>query len=278
MTATPACGYYIGVPGHLTPFDGSHVTLRRSWQSNVTVHDGGLAPSYAQRTVRRRARSWDVAVDMSTPGEVAALHELISMPAATLVLVDPWAQVTNVLSPEASEAVSGDQGGGYALAEGGRVLRHRINAAAHSGAEARLNLGAAPIVPGGPVTVSTYAASRYGATVRGAFFGSSGSLIGSTPLSLAAPVDLARMHRISVTVPASAVPASAVAVQVWVSYAEYVARPAVTWTDHLAEWGIGGTALQCVLEDVVDNVAYAASSASGPRRLGVSATVREIGL
>lgn len=279
---TDCGGYYLGPPGHMIRIDGSHAGLARGWGSPVTVHDGGLAPSYAFRSTRRPRRQWRIGLDLCTPDEVAGLHELLMSPAASLVLVDPWAQVTNVLSPEASmfigSPVFGDPlqaGGGYGIAGGGHVARHAINPSAQSGGEALVRAGIAPVRPGSTVTASTYVASRYGATVGIFWFGSSGSVLSLSEASAPAPADVSRLHRVSATY---TVPAAAVGAGVVVRHGEYMARAALTWTPHALPWDVGGTALRCVLGEVEEGIEYAMTTPAGQRRTSSSVTVTEVGL
>ena len=53
---TEGCGgYWLGHPDHLIRIDGGHSGLGRSWQPRVSIHDGGLAPSFAFSHPQRRA-------------------------------------------------------------------------------------------------------------------------------------------------------------------------------------------------------------------------------
>lgn len=275
-------GYYLGHPGHLLRIDGSHGGLVRDWQDTITVHRDGLNPTYAFASPRRGGRVWSFTLDNALVDEISPLHELITATPAPLMMVEPWAQVTNVLPPEASmfigSAVFGDPlqvGGGYDIAGGGHVARHAINPSAQSGAEALVQAGVAPVRPGSTVTASTYVASRYGATVGIAWYGSSGSMLSHSATSAPAPADVSRLHRVSVTHTA---PAAAVGAGVLVRRGEYMARAALTWTDHLTEWGIGGLAKQCVILGVSDRVDMAVPGAGNAslRRTATSFTVEEI--
>ena len=280
---TPCGGYYLGVPGNFVRIDGSHAGLEPSWTPKVTIHDGGLAPSFAFSHPQRRAgRTWRIGLDMCTPDEIAGLHELLTDAPALLTMVTPDAQVRNALPPEASRfigsAVFGDPlqaGGGYGIAGGGRVHRHAINVSAQSGGEAMVRAGVAPVLPGTTVTASAYVASRYGATVGIAWYGSSGSVLSFSAASTPAPADVSRLHRVTAT---HTVPAAAIGAGVVIRSGEYMARAALTWTDHVTEWDVGGTALQCVLTDASDSVHYAVPNTPGLIRAGHSLTVVEVGV
>lgn len=269
-------GYYLGPPGHMIRIDGSHAGLVRGWGSPVTVHDGGLAPSYAFRSTRRPRRQWRIGLDLCTPDEVAGLHELLMSPAASLVLVDPWAQVTNVLSPEASVLRSAPAGyvplprvGGYDLDGGGRVLSAAYNADPAVGIIA----GDGPVLPGGTVTASMWVGSPVTARVRVRFLDAAGASISYVDGSPVSGLD--RLRRSIVT---ASVPSNAVAARVGGTGIQVAARAALTWTPHALPWDVGGAALRCVLGEVENGIEYAAQTLTGQRRTSSSVTVTEVGL
>ena len=266
-------GYWIGTPGHLIRIDGSHAGLTRSWRPSVRIIDGGLAPSFAFRGTRRPGRQWVIGLDMCTPDEIAGLHELLMSPAASLMMVDPWAQVTNVLSPEASVFVgAGTPIGGYDIQGGGHVTRAVSNPAAVDSL-AYLGSGWAPVIPGRPVTASALVAGTLQPLVTLWWRDAKGSLISTTHDSPRVPAGLGSLRLASVT---ATPPANAVAATVTPAYAQVAARAQITWTDTVHEWGIGGAALRCVIEETSDAIEYAVPG--GIRRTSHAITVTEVGV
>lgn len=268
------CGYWLGHPGHLLRVDGGHGRLARSWASPVTVHDGRAAPRYAHASTRRQPRSWDVTVENSFVEEVNGLHELATGLSGPFMLVDPWAQVTNVLTVEASlvQAPGLERVGGFDLAGGGHVASAALNSTAT--AATAIAAGDGPVLPGGTVTGSMWLASAFAARVRVRFLDADQNSLSVHDGPAVTGMD--RMRRSTVTATA---PAGAVAARVGAVGGQYHARAALTWTDTPTEWGIGGLAQQCVIEEVGDDVHHAVPGPSASlRRLSVSFRVTEVGV
>ena len=266
------CGYWLGQPGHLMHIDGGHGQLVRSWDSHVTIHDGGAAPKYAHINPRRGGRVWAVGLEHSQTREISNLHE-VALLGVEVMMVDPWAQVTNVLTPEASlvQAPGLERVGGFDLADGGHVASAALNSTAT--AATAIAAGDAPVLPGGTVTASMWLASAFASRVRVRFLDADQNSISVHDGPAVTGMD--RMRRSTVTATA---PAGAVAARVGAVGGQYHARAALTWTDTATEWGIGGVALRAVVHEVRDDIAYAVPGASESlRRAHAAFTVTELG-
>lgn len=268
---------YVGFPGALMGLECvSSLGMRRPGQTVFSTSAGGSVR--ALLPARREPRAWSVSTTLLRPDEVAPLMELIT---TTRLLpkvcwVSPWAMVTNLLTPEASmmESSLTTTVGRFPLVEGGFVLQ--AGAAVPS---IVTKVGAALVYPGLPVTVSIYAAGDQPVLLTARLLDTNGGSVSTHPVSLPAP-GLAALSRVSVTIPD--VPVSAVMVAVEVQGATLLARPAVTWTGGVREWGIGDGCHSAVLESPdaeVDLISDEPSSARNhfPRLQSVSFSVVEVG-
>ena len=271
------CGYWLGHPGHLLRVDGGHGRLARTWASPVTIHDGGAAPRYALAATRRQPRSWDITLENSLVTEIGALHELATGLTGPFMLVDPWAQVTNVLPVEASTvSASGlPRVGGYDLADGGHVATAAHNPDATSNPmDARVWAGAGPVLPGRKVTAGLYLGSAFDAYVQLMFVDANNGPISWVDGGTVTGVDRLRRSTVTGTAPVNAVAAYVLGIR-----AQYLAQASLTWTDAPTEWGIGGLAQQCVIEEVGDDIHYAVPGPrASMRRLSTSFRVSEVGV
>lgn len=268
--------YYLGQPGHLLQVDGSHGGLVRSWSDGVTIHDGGEAPRYAHLGTRRQGRTWQVGLDFAHTREISALHELHSSLTAPFVMVDPWAQVTNVLTPEASLVLSSSlpRVGGMLTIDGEQVPSMAYNATASASNVAPVWAGAGPVLPGHEHTASVWTAGPYASNAQLLWADANNQPISWFNGPTVTGSDRLRRATVTATAPANAVAAYTIAVR-----ARYVARAALTWTSEPTDWGIGGYAQQAVITDVQDGILHAVpGSDERMRRAGVSFTITELGV
>lgn len=268
--------YRIGQPGHLLPIDGSHAGLVRGWRDVTTIHDQGLAPAWAFMSRRRPGRVWRIGLEHSRVEEISNLHELYVSQSAPFMLVDPWAQATNVLTLRGSLIdVSGvSVVGGYDLADGGHASVAVRNDAASVESPSSMWAGMGPVLPGRAVTASAYIGAPWPCHVELIFLDAAQQSLGAhwSPTV----TGLGRLQRVHVT---ATPPAGAVAAWVLINNAQVAARAALSWTTGPTAWGIGGVAQQALITDVSDNVEIAVPDPSSHLRLmGTSFTVTEVGV
>lgn len=276
--------FWLGRPGNLLRIDGGHGSIDRAWNSSTTMHTTAAGQPRAQTSPLRPFREWDVELDPSFVRQHAGLHELLVTDPGPHVFVEPWAQVTNVMTPGGSVLTDQSQlteysfGGGWDIATDDpdnpydRVSRVLLNPAAQGGNDAFVYCGYGPVLAGQTVTGSAYLASESDASILLFYYDANGDYIRWDQSETV--TGFGRLHRVSVTGQA---PPGTVAARVVAAKAEVVARPAITWTDRVMDWGIGGLAQQCVITDVSDGVLQAGHGSRTRRRAGVSFTIRETG-
>lgn len=277
--------YWIGHPGSLFPLKDyvGQLDIDEEDEPVFTPLLGGGRRVRVSRT--RAARTWSVTIPGAHADEVSNLRTLLTGSMGPFVFVDPWAQVTNVLTPEQSVLKSTSPaisfGGSYPIADTGGTgfaMFARPNPAAAGGAVGSVRIGPAPIPP-----IWTYrkvTASAYLATARtaGAFvtlrwLDAAGNVVGSSVVGNAV-TGLDGLRR---SVATGTPPWGAVQCRVDTSYAEVIAQPAVTWTDEAMEWDAGNGALSVHATITGRSSEYAAPSDRSLRRHDLSFRVYEIG-
>lgn len=228
-----------------------------------------------QRGVRAR-RVWDAGVEGLTPAESASLLSLEAGGEPPWTWVDPYAQVTNVLTPEQSLVMPGTWSG-TDVVEGGAVtvdgVRSPRSVSHSAGGFVDFTYRSAgepdqpAVIPGLPVSVSVY--------VRGSGdLGISWRDYTNTPISSNQKsythADMARVSMVNLIPPAGAVSA-----YIWVSGFTQAAMPALTWTKALTAWGPGRGCNRVVVEGLSEAVQQASST--GESYSAVSFTIREVG-
>ena len=274
----PSMGsFFFGHPGALYPIhavvepygidDDEGLSLSRSL--------GGGIRARSRRA--RASRSWKVTIPKAFPQDVINFREIVSSTLGPYVWVDPWAQVTNVLTPEMSTLGSlmtpaeglPQNGGGWRLVG----LDNQWAALTRSNpSKGYVRVGPAPIPPaiaGRPVTVSCWIASSTDAWVVLQWLDGSGNVVDSVYGNTVTGLDGLRR-----SVATATPPWGAVACRIQVSNAEVLARPAVTWTDKPVPWDVGNGALQVEISDVSRKVTRADSTY---RLHDLSFTVTEVG-
>lgn len=267
-------GYWIGHPGALLPLPDIQGDLTRKVGRAVSYNESASGRRRAYLAARRAPlREWNVTLPRLRPTEAAPLHELIMGTDPPYVWVDPWSLVTNLLTP----AVVGLEGAVPTLAPLGRQPLVEGDFAATAGANPGggvVNLPPAPVVPDLPVMVSAYVASASGGTIAAVFLDSAGGVIG-TPVVSDPVVGSAALVRASLLT--ATPPTNAAAVSIRVTGATVIARPAVTWTSELLEFGAGGGAAQVVVSGLDEAIRWATRTAAWPRWADASFTVTEVG-
>lgn len=255
--------------------------------SNPSMGVSGIPERTFQTTLEGRLkaqvkpvgrRSWDLSAAYASPGELAALMDFATgiWGNGPFVWVSPTAPSINLLSPEvASCGQAAVVGAGVSvvgpllLPDGSWAGRSLSNPSPSP----TLFFGPSdvPVIAGNKVTASAYlvgAGARCGVQFRDA----AGAVISSTysPQSGVAGV----VTRLFVTATA---PANAVSCVVFGSDATQGARPALTWTGELMEWGAGEGCAKAIVE-AVDRTALTGSTLSfGRRDSDLSFTIREVG-
>lgn len=279
--ADDLCGlYWLGHPGALHPIllhVGEH---KRSTQPRTVLSETLGGRVLAQLSPRRTApRVWSIGGPSELVKDIAVLDEVLSGLRPPYVWVEPWAQVTNLLTPRSSlwqdaadaqstVSLAGRQpldGGGYAA-----------TSVVQSNPALQIVSGAAPVVPGVPFTVGAWVAGT-NARINAQFMDSSGVAISSVAGNTVSGADVLRRSFRTFT-PAQ-VPANAAAVRMWTTNVSVAARAQVTWTSGPVDWAIGGGVSQVIVTDSSSAPTWSVpdpSFAHG-RRTDVSFTVTEIG-
>lgn len=267
---------YLGTLGRLIPI-----------YSNPSMKVSGIPARSFQTTLEGRVkvqvksvarRSWDLSAAYASPSEVAALMDF-AMGAwgnGPFVWVPPTAPSINLLSPEvascgpaASVSVAVSVVGPLLLADGSWAGRSLANSAPASA----MYFGPAnvPVVSGSNVTASAYlvgAGSKCGVQ----FYTAAGGFISSAVSAASGMTGTA--IRLSVT---ATVPATAATCVVYGATSTAGARPALTWTDQVNEWGPGEGCDKAIVE-AVDRTALTGHTAlNGRRDSDISFTIREVG-
>lgn len=266
---------YLGPAGFLAPFKcPSAVSTDQSRPSSSRTTLGGRVK--AQRGPVSR-RQWSVDISTATPAQVSNLHAMVEAGTPPWVWVEPYAQVTNVYSPEQSLLMPGTFSGA-GVVEGGAVnvdgvMAPRSVLHATGGTVDFGYSDGAPdrpaVVPGVPVTVSAY---LRGAGVLGLSWRDwAGAVITESTTAYSNAV-LARVAMANRTPPAGAA-----TVRIWATGAMQAAMPALTWTPDIAAWSIGRGCNRVVVDGLSEAVQLAVVAEPYMRRSGISFTVREVG-
>lgn len=219
----------------ITPHIERSVNLR-------TTLGGVQKAQLGLRTTRTRAHTLSV----TKPEDVASFEALIAgeYGVGPFHWIDPWAQVSNLLTPAAAVLDTGTWyastaaafGGPVALADGGRAGRSlTVDSAgiAYWPADGT-KFTPMPCVPGVPVTATAYV-SGTGVTVAIHWVQADGTAI-STVTSAAVTVPGPTLQQIAIT---GTPPASAAGMYMTVAGADVITRPAITWTDQPMPWRAG---------------------------------------
>lgn len=266
---------YLGPAGGLVPFrcpSAVEISTERAMSYLTTL--GGRVKVQRGPVTRRQ---WQVGLGSATPSEIANLQALVEAGTPPWVWADPYAQVTNMFTPEQSTLAPGtwfgpgSSQGGAVLVEGSNAPRTVVHA---DGGTVTLGLRDGSIdrpavVPGVPVSASLYARGAGALTIL--WHDSQGALIGSTNR----PYEHATLTRVSATnrMP----PAGAVAARLVVTGARQVAMPCISWTVDAPAWSIGRGCTRAVAEGLSESVQIAVRDSSALRRSALTFTVREVG-
>lgn len=270
---------FIGAPGMLVPFNSpTGLTPSPAPRSIVKRTMQGIVKE--QRLPRGR-REWSVDIGTATPTELAGLCALVDgfFGPPPWMWVDSWAQVTNLLSPEASLMSAGtyvgsvgavSAGGGGAASDGALFGR------SVSVSDGVLLLGYRdgfsdrfPVVPGLPTTGSFYASGLGRARLD--FHDVAGGLLATEY----GANEGGSMTRRSVSVPV--VPEGAVTGQLRIAGHTRVTMPAVTWTKTVMPWSIGKGCNRVTIDGLLEAVQFAVPDEPNMQSSSASFIVKELG-
>lgn len=267
---------YIGPIGGLVPLWGVNslsVSTERKSRELVTA----TGRRKVQRSPISR-REWAVSTNtLAKPEELAGLQDLELSTIPPWTWVDPYAQVTNMLSPEQSVLMPGTWSGsaflegGSAVGSDGAYSARSISSGSPNTVGfgylqgARDNTAA---LPGMPVTVSAYA--RGTGRIRIYFHSFSGAEISNVSQSF---TNLA-LSRVSITRTA---PVGTTSVRFALESVTRAAMPAITWSGSLLPWATGHGCNRVVVDGLAESITQAMSELNGRRRASLSFTVREVG-
>ncbi len=229
-----------------------------------------------QRGPRSR-RVWDASVDGVSPAEAAGLLSLDAGSTPPWVWVDPYAQVTNLLSPEQSVLAAGTwsgtgvlEGGSAVAPDGVRAQRTVLHATGGSMGFALRDgaIDSPPVLPGMPITYSLYVRGT------GSLFISYRDWSGAILTEPGVSYSNATFARSSFQ---STPPAGAASAHVRVTGALQAGNPALTWTPDVAEWAVGHGCNRAVVEGLSEAIQRASATDADGRWSSLSFTVREVG-
>lgn len=267
---------YLGPAGGLVPFrcpSAVAISTDRTMSYRTTLN-GRVK---VQRGPASR-RQWQVEIGSATPQELANLQALGEAGTPPWVWVEPYAQVTNLFTPDQSTLAPGAWSGegfvqgGAVTVDDSSVPRSVLHP---SGGSITMGLRhGAPdrpsVVPGVKLSASVCARGE-------------GSLIlfwhnwtGSTIGSVRQDYNLSTLGRVEIagTLP----PAGAASVRLVTAGAFQLAMPCLTWTPDTPSWSIGRGCTRAVVEGLSESVRTAVKEGPHPRRRSaLSFTVREVG-
>lgn len=263
---------YLGPAGGLVPFlcpSAVGISTDRAMSYWTTL----VGRVKVQRGPAAR-RQWSVDIGSATPGELANLQALEQTGTPPWIWVEPYAQVTNLLTPDQSTLAPGTWSSSTGATQGGPVTVDGVvvprSVVAVNGGNIDAGFNARPpVVRGVPVSASAY--------VRGV-----GSLVlqwrdwndaslGS--FTQAFDHDVMTQVKIDGRNP----PVGAVTARLLINGLRQAAMPAVTWTTTAPDWAMGRGCTKAVVEGLSESVQHAVRDHDHLRLSGLSFTVREVG-
>lgn len=266
---------FLGSGGILVPFKcPSDVGITSDRPSTYRTTLGGRVK--AQRGPASR-RQWSVDLSTATPAQVANLQALVEGGKPPWVWVEPYAQVTNLLSPEQSVLAPGTwagagvvQGGAVLTADGvytPRTLQHAtggtMDFAYRAGSPDR-----PPVSPGLPVAWSLHLRGQ--GLLRLSFRDWAGQIISDRNTAY-------NNIALTKTTYTSVAPPGAAAVHLSATGALEAALPVLSWTVDAPAWSIGRGCNRVSSDGLSEAVQLAVRDAPDMRRSSISFTLTEVG-
>lgn len=269
-------GTYLGTPGKL-------IQLRRVRTQDVEYWDGRtfqrtLEGRLKAQTKGTRNRAWTVSFAMATPSDLANIQALQDgeFGRGPFVFIPAGASTTNLLDPDVSTcgpaavvSPTVSTAGPLQLPDENWAGRTLSNSSPTS--TLRFGPDTTPVIPGSKVTASAYLVGA-GAKVGVQFLDTSGSAIAQS-LSTASGVS-GKATRLATTV---TVPAGAVVCTVYATATILAARPALTWTDSLFDWGIGAGCSKAMIHGFSGGLSKVLGKPNAASLSTLSFTVQEVG-
>jgi len=265
---------YLGPAGSLVPFYTAPTSVDEARPMSYRTTMGGKVKVQRGKASRR---AWQVGLGAATPAEAASLMALLQGGAPPWVYADPYAQVTNLYTPEQSVMMPGTWDPSVAFVDAGAVtvgaltLPRSVSIAVAN----TLRFGYTNGVKQSPAALAGVRA--FGA----AYLRGNGSLVltyqdvgGASLGSASVAYNTATMTRVAVSgIP----PAGTASFQLNASGCLQGAGPSITWTDTLADWSTGRGCPQAVTDGLSEALLIATREADYLRRAALSFTIREIG-
>lgn len=242
---------------------------------------------------QRPVMQWNLSWDVSRPDQYAMLLRLVygEFGPGPFRLVDSTAAATNALSASVSMLepfVDNDVpgvtvSGPVALDDGTLAGRHLL--AAFATLTPGWNFTAMSPGAGKPVTVSSYAQSLTGVRIRPLWYTANPAdpaVVGPTVTrAVAASGPLTRIHTTALVpssiTPSGGSPAPVARVGISVVDTVRIAAPAISWTDSMTEWGMGGSPRRVLLFPPSASTIQALREAGGLRASRVQVRAQEGG-
>lgn len=263
---------YLGPAGNLIGFRASAVNITPEASASYLVTLGGRRK--AQLTPQQ-PRSWRLNIAAATPAQLGQLSGLVQglYGPPPWVFVEPWAAVTNLLSPAAALLKPGtwtgigDVGGTVTLSDGSRPVHSIVDVE-----QFMKTLDPAPVVPGEQVTASIYGTGNPNFILSLQFRSSGGTVLSAPSTTINAPA-AGNLQRGSLTATA---PEGAAECRIQTT-ARRASLPAVTLTPQVEAWTEGNGAGKVIVEGLEKAVIIAVRDMPGLRRADVSFTIMEVG-
>lgn len=267
---------YIGPLGGLVPLWGVN-----SLSINTERKSRELVTATGRRKVQRSSisrREWSVSTnELAKPEELAGLQDLELGSTPPWTWVDPYAQVTNMLSPEQSVLMPGTWSGSAFLEGGSAVGSDGVYSArsVSSGFPNTVIFGYrdgvrddAAAIAGMPVCGSAYA--RGAGRIRIYFYNFAGNQISNFSQGF----NNTLLSRVSIIRTA---PVETASVRIALESVTRAAMPAITWSGSLLPWAVGHGCNRVIASGLSESITQAMSELNGRRRASLSFTVREVG-
>ncbi len=269
-------GAWIGTLGRLVELEGVSAQQIEYWDGRTFQRT--LEGRVVVQAKAKRNREWRISVGVGTPAALANIQALQDgeYGRGPFVFVPPLAQVTNMLMPDVSTcgptAVVGSaasMAGPLRLPDGSWAGRSLSNPAPSP--TLWFGQNTTPVIPGSKVTASAYVVGA-GSKVGVQFRNGAGDAVGQSvsPQSGIAGV----VTRLAVT---ATVPATAVSCVVYATDATLAARPAITWTDELFDWGIGAGCTKAIPHGFSTDLILALREKNYGRYSSIGFNVTEVG-
>lgn len=267
---------YLGTPGRLVPIY-STPSMGVSGMP-ARVYATTLEGRVKAQIVPQGRRQWDLTAAGASPTELGNLRAFASgeWGHGPFVWVSPTASVVNLLTPDQGSCHASTlytagvtATGPLSLGVDGWAGRSFTNATPAT--TFYFGSQGAPVLTGVKVTASAYLVGA-GAAVQIRWADAAGTFISFSTGTASGVAGVAK--RLSVT---ATPPGNAALAQVQAVNAAQGARPALTWTDELLEWGGGEGCPAAVVDEVSRTALGASNDPDGWRGSDVTFRIKEVG-